>query len=339
MYGFSDQLKDMPLTRLRALRQGSSRYSTPMPDSIERTFGGLRRITMPLPTRPGHVHTYLLEDGTLVDTGLGLPDATERWRAALGDTEVARVVVTHFHPDHVGAAADVAALTGAPVFQGALDYEQCVHVWGNPEWPTRIADWFLEHGAPQSVADDLVQQGSVYRPFIRFARDPRPLAEGDRVGDWDVIALPGHADGHLGLLSDGALIAGDHLLPRISPAVGLWPDSRPDPLGDYLDSLRRTIELAPRVAYGGHGEPIEDPPARARQLIEHHRVRLDATAAALAEGLRTAYDVSFALFGAELTPAARRFAVAESLSHLERLALEGRAARGRNDRIVTYTAA
>ena len=42
---------------------------------------------------------------------------------------------------------------------------------------------------------------------------------------------------------------------------------------------------------------------------------------------RTAYEVSFDLFGAELKPASRRFAVAETLSHLERLVLEERAER------------
>ena len=48
--------------------------------------GGIRRVTLPLPTRPGHVHGYLLpgDDGwTLVDTGLGLPDAAERWAQEL----------------------------------------------------------------------------------------------------------------------------------------------------------------------------------------------------------------------------------------------------------------
>jgi hypothetical protein len=72
--------------------------------------------------------------------------------------------------------------------------------------------------------------------------------------------------------------------------------------------------------------------------IEHHRVRLDGTAATLGAEPRTGYDVSFALFGAELEPAARRFAVAETLSHLERLVAEGRAQRGRDGRVATYTA-
>ena len=54
--------------------------------------GGIRRVTLPLPTRPGHVHAYLLpgDDGwTLVDTGVGLPDAKETWAAELEDAEEA----------------------------------------------------------------------------------------------------------------------------------------------------------------------------------------------------------------------------------------------------------
>src|SRR5436190_4754342 len=143
--------------------------------------------------------------------------------------------------------------------------------------------------------------------------------------------------GHLGFLRDGVLIAGDHLLQRISPAIGLYPESRPDPLGDYLASLERTIELAPRVVYPGHGEPIHNAAERARELVAHHRERLDVTAAALSGEPRTAYGVSLAVFGAELGPTQRRFAVAETLSHLERLGREGRAARAGDGGTLTYT--
>ena len=59
------------------------------------------------------------------------------------------------------------------------------------------------------------------------------------------------------------------LLPRITPAVGLYPDSRPDPLGDFMASLERVAELAPEIALPGHGQPIDDPAARARAIIEH----------------------------------------------------------------------
>ena len=53
---------------------------------MEELAAGIRRVTLPLPTRPGHVHAYLLpgdEGWTLVDTGIGTPDAKETWAAEL----------------------------------------------------------------------------------------------------------------------------------------------------------------------------------------------------------------------------------------------------------------
>jgi len=301
---------------------------------IEQTFvsleTGIQRLTLPLPTGPKHVHCYLV-DGTLFDTGLGLAEAP--WDTV----EVERIAITHFHPDHVGGAEAAAGATGAPVFQGGLDYAQCERVWGSEDWPERMAAWFVRHGVPGPVADDLIEQGHAFAPFVRYAIDPELLYEGSELEGWNVVELPGHADGHLGFLRDGVLIGGDHLLRRISPAVGLYPESRPDPLGDYLASLERTIELAPRIVYPGHGDPIDDAGARARELIEHHRGRLDETAAALSDEPRTAYEVSLSLFGQELGPTQRRFAVAETLSHLERIVREGRAARGGDAQRVTYT--
>jgi glyoxylase-like metal-dependent hydrolase (beta-lactamase superfamily II) len=301
--------------------------------SIEQTFAqledGIQRITLPLPTGPKHVHCYVVE-GTLFDTGLGVGDVA--WPQG-----IERIAITHFHPDHVGGAAAAAEATGAPVLQGGLDYAQCERVWGSDDWPERMAHWFIRHGVPAAVADDLIALGHAFAPFIRYAIDPELLYEGSELAGWQVVELPGHADGHLGFLRDGVLVAGDHLLQRISPAVGLYPDSRPDPLGDYLASLERTIELAPRLVLPGHGEPIYDAAARARELIAHHQARLAETAAALSDEPSTAYEVSLALFGDELGPTQRRFAVAETLSHLERLVREHRAARAGDGHLVTYT--
>jgi len=302
--------------------------------SIEHTFvqleDDIQRLTLPLPTGPKHVHSYVAH-GTLFDTGLGLGHAP--WEAV----DVERIAITHFHPDHVGGAEAAARATGAPVSQGGLDYAQCERVWGSDDWPERMAAWFVRHGVPVNVAEDLIVQGHAFAPFIRYAIDPDLLYEGSEVGGWKVLELPGHADGHLGFLRDGVLIAGDHLLRRITPAVGLYPESRPDPLGDYLASLQRTIELAPRVVYPGHGEPILDAAARAGELIDHHRRRLDDHAAALSTQPRTAYEISLDVFGRELSPTQRRFAVAETLSHLERLVHEYRTKRIVGDKRVSYT--
>src|SRR5256885_15742664 len=128
----------MPFAGLRAVLHGSSRYSTRMASagSIEQAFvpleDGVRRLTLPLPTGPEHVHCYLV-DGTLFDTGLGLGEAPF---AAAG---VERSAITHFHPDHVGGGAAAAAAAGAPVFPGGPDYPQFGRVWGREGWPGREA--------------------------------------------------------------------------------------------------------------------------------------------------------------------------------------------------------
>ena len=71
----------------------------------------------------------------------------------------------------------------------------------------------------------------------------------------------------------------------------------------------------------------------------HHRIRLAEAAAALGGEPQSGYQASFALFGSDLPAAGRRFAIAETLSHLERLVLEGAAVRHEVDGAVTYTAA
>jgi glyoxylase-like metal-dependent hydrolase (beta-lactamase superfamily II) len=304
--------------------------------------GRIRRVTFPLPFELDHVHCYLLpgNDGwTLVDTALGAPGLADHWRELLAPLRerIERIVVTHFHPDHVGGALDAAEATGAPVLQGAHDFDQCVRVWGS-DWGDALSDWFALNGVPPRLADGLRAEGEALRPSIRYAPSPELLRAGDTVDGWVVHEFPGHADGHICLLADDVLIAGDHLLPRISPTVGLYPQARPDPLGDYLASLQRTIDLAPRLALPGHGDPIDNPVARAEELLDHHRRRLDAFEERLDGRPRTGYELSLALFPDAERPMQRRFAVAETLAHLERLVREGRAAPGGGGGVLSYTA-
>ena len=304
--------------------------------------GGIRRVTFAMPLGIDHVHCYLLPASgggwTIVDTGLGLPDAGERWSRIVErlDAPVERIVITHFHPDHVGAAADVAGLTGAPVLQGAQDYEQCVSTWGEQRIESRMPDYLREHGAPEVDVESFYEEGRAFVKFVRFARDPELLTAGDDVDGWEVLHLPGHADGHLALLREGLLVAGDTLLGSISPTVGLYPDSRPDPLADYLTSLERIVELAPRIALPGHGELIDDPAGRSRELIAHHAERLEQTVAALDGQPQSAYDVSMSIFPEPLSPTLRRFALAETRAHLEYLVRREGARRVDDEEHVLY---
>jgi len=311
-------------------------------NDLSEVADGIWRVTFALPLGIDHVHCYLLRSGTegwtIVDAGLGMREVQEHWRSALDRVggSVERIAITHFHPDHVGNAAPLAELTGAPVYQGEIDFAQCVRAWGPDRSSERFVAYMREHGMPADHVESMQSEGVALSGWVSYAPNPEPLVPGEHVDGWEVLYLPGHADGHLALLRDGVLIAGDALLATISPNVGLYHDAHPDPLGDYLDSLARIAELAPRVAFAGHGPPIEDPPARARELIEHHRERLEATGAALDGRPRTAYDVSLALFPDPLPRGLRRFAMAETRAHLEYLVLRDRAQRVVGDGLTTY---
>jgi glyoxylase-like metal-dependent hydrolase (beta-lactamase superfamily II) len=293
---------------------------------------GIRRATFSLPFGIDHVHCYFLRSSTggwiLVDTGLGSRTPEERWRPVLAelDAPVELIVVTHMHPDHVGGSRDIAELTGAPVLQGREDYEQCVKAWGEHN-PKQFVDYWVSHGVPQDEVDDLLRDSERLVDAVHWVRDPQLLDDGDEIDGWRVAVLRGHADGHIVLLRDGVLIAGDTILVGITPAIGLYPRSRPDPLGDYFETLARIEALAPRVAYAGHKDVIPEPAARAREIAAHHHERLARTEAALDGRPRSAYAVSLDLFPGPLPTPLRRFATAESLAHLERLARDGRAVR------------
>ena len=196
-----------------------------------------------------------------------------------------------------------------------------------------MPEYLRSHGVPEDEIGVFRRESQTLLRMVRFVRDPEPLAAEDTVDGWEVLHLPGHADGHLALLRDGVLIAGDTLLASITPNVGLYPDARPDPLGDYLASLKR-IEGRSAVAYAGHGEPIADPAGRARELISHHHDRLEQAAEGSSDEPRTAYELSFALWPEPLPPALRRFALAETHAHVEYLVLRDAATRAeRNGRV------
>ena len=171
--------------------------------------------------------------------------------------------------------------TGAPVAQGRLDYEQCELVWGGDDWACR-ARRLVPTGTASPTRYLRARRAGVAvppvhplpaRPRAARARRPGGRLEGRRRAR--ACGRPADAPSRR-----------DPRRRRSSPRphladVGLWPQSRADPLGDYLDALEETIALEPSFAGPGHGEPIADPSGRARQLLAHHRERLEATAAAL----------------------------------------------------------
>jgi glyoxylase-like metal-dependent hydrolase (beta-lactamase superfamily II) len=297
---------------------------------------GVAQVTMPLPWALDHVHCYALAsaDGwTLVDAGLGTGQTLAWWEdvlEVLGSPTVTQLVLTHYHPDHLGASAGLVRLTGAGrVVQGRIDRPLAVAAWEEGE-DAEYERYLRHQGMPADLA--AASTRAEIGIAVELAAPTRLVDEGDVVQagacNWRVLHLPGHADGHIALHDDegGRLIGGDVLLHEITPNVGRWPDTAPDPLGRYLETLRRVADLDPATVYPGHGPVIRAAAARADEIARHHDERLDIAAAALADGAESAYEAAQAIWRDEpLGFHEQRFALVEAISHLERLAATGRA--------------
>ncbi|MBZ9751341.1 MBL fold metallo-hydrolase [Deinococcus sp. HMF7604] len=310
------------------------------PSLLTPVLNDLYALQVPIPYPMGFV-TVLLDAPpggpvTMIDTALDTPEARaaiEAGLAALGLhwPDIDRVVITHHHPDHYGLAGVVEERSGAAVFMLDVEIgrgERYWHLW--EEWLPGHIKHLRDHGLPPETLATLEADSRRTRERVQPAGRVQPLREGQEVTlsgrPWEVLWLPGHADGHLGLWSeqDSVLIAGDAILPRISPNVGLYAYTRPDPLGDYLQTLGKLEALNPaRAVVGHHGPLMIGVQARARELRAHHHERLDFMAAQAASAPRTAYDLSLAMFPRDLNISGRRFALAETLAHLEHLRLLG----------------
>ncbi|CAN5847617.1 MBL fold metallo-hydrolase [soil metagenome] len=293
------------------------------------------RITTPLPFRPREVHAYLVKSGErrffLVDGGVDTADA---WAAldtgvreiAGGWAAVAAHVVTHMHIDHLGLAWRVRERCGARLLMGRLDAERAAHADANPEEEAAYRGALLrESGAPPALLPPVKTRGRPTPPLSRYVPVDLPLdGEADDLPDiagWRWIWTPGHTAGHVSLfrLADRVLIGGDAVLPRITPTIGV-NRQRTDPVGDYLQTLDRLEAVKPVRVLPGHGEPLEEPAARLRELREATLNESDLVLGCLSEAPLSAWEVTRCRhIRSDLPPSVQMLALRETLAHLRHL--------------------
>jgi glyoxylase-like metal-dependent hydrolase (beta-lactamase superfamily II) len=310
----------------------------------DRVPPGVWRITTPLPFRPRSVHAYLVEQGgafLLVDGGANTDDAWAALdagvRAAAGGWDrVAAHLVTHMHLDHVGLVERVRDACGAPLWMGALDAERSAHARAHPDEEAAYRSELLRRcGAPEELRRGVEQARAGSDPFSAWVPTDVPLAgEGGRLPGfpaWRWVWTPGHTAGHVSLFrpEDGVLVAGDAVLPRITPTIGV-NRQRPDPVSDYLGALDRLDALGVRLVLPGHGEPLEGGAATER-IAELRRATEDETeavAALVREGPCTAWETARRRHPhPEYPPSVLMHAIRETRAHLDRLVLAGRVRR------------
>jgi glyoxylase-like metal-dependent hydrolase (beta-lactamase superfamily II) len=306
----------------------------PAPGTAREVAPGVHWLRMPLPFALNHINLWLLEDEggwTMVDTGLGDAPTRALWECifpgVLAGKPVRRVLVTHYHPDHTGNAGWLCARTGAPLWmtQGEYLTTHAVREGLGGYVPGATLALFRANGLDDGNQAQMAQRGNLYRRQVpEFPEQYRRIMDGERLAigghEWRVVVGYGHAPEHASLYCEALELAitGDMLLPKISTNVSVWPiDPEGDPLGQFLHSIRRYLELpAATLILPSHGLPFRGAHARVAQLQAHHEERLAELLEACRESPRCAADVLELLFRRKLDAHQMFFAMGEAIAHL-----------------------
>ena len=312
----------------------------PRPGETLAIAPGVQWLRMPLPFALDHINLWLVEDDpgwTVVDTGYATAQTTELWERIfaerLGGRPVTRVIVTHYHPDHIGLADWLTQRSQAPLWITEKEWLSArVMSHGAGDFAPMRRSFAHRAGLDDTAAELFSERENSYRrgvpsvpaSFQRLA-DGMTIVIGGR--EWRVIVGEGHAPelACLHCVETGVLIAGDQVLPRISPNISVQahePDG--DPLARYLASLAKLRDAVPpeTLTLPSHNLPFFGLHTRIESLAAHHRARCGEVIAACGVP-KTAVEMVKVLFRRALDRHQMGFALGEALAHLNFLMYEG----------------
>jgi glyoxylase-like metal-dependent hydrolase (beta-lactamase superfamily II) len=301
------------------------------------------RVTKGLP----YVMPYLIKAGgdtVLVDCGWNTDSAYQALEDGMREhgshpSDIHRLVITHVHPDHYGMAGRLKRLSSCEVMLHEKDAEFITARYLAPKGLTQEMGAFMALNGVPPVESPAMAEGSMYM-IDKVAAVPADTelkgGETFRVGgfDFEVIWTPGHSPGHICLYEPNRkiLMTGDHILPTITPNVSIHTQTHGSPLGDYMRSLEKLVDLDVERVLPAHEFDITDLKKRIREIEHHHEERLEEMMRCVDAGGSTAWEVASRVVWAtgmldDFEPWMQRAAVGETLAHLEYLFEVGRLAK------------
>lgn len=305
---------------------------------------GVELLRIDLPFRLNHVNCFLAENDqgwTVIDAGLNNDITRELWNNKLEDKKVTDILVTHYHPDHFGYAGGLQEKTGAIVRMTETDAQAGMAAWASPFLDSILGN-YRASGIPEEQAAQMARNTEEFQPLVSPLPQIGPyLTEGDfvQIGrfEYRVIYTPGHSDGMFCFYNEEqkTLFSADHILPKITPNISYWFHGNADPLASYLNSLEKIKELDAEFVIPSHGKPFYGANQRIDELSAHHAERLDETLETIRKPI-SIFEACEILFQRPLTIHEMRFAVGETLAHLEYLRHKKECIREMKDDIWLY---
>ncbi|WP_206064782.1 MBL fold metallo-hydrolase [Nitratireductor mangrovi] len=318
----------------------------PAPGAVTEVAPGILWARIPLPFRLDHVNIFLIEDGdgwAVLDTGIANDPTRAIWQALadgpLAGRRLSRLIVSHYHPDHIGLAGWLCETFDLPLLTSHSAYLGCLNISLSPGAleAKPYHDFYRRHGMPEEMAQLVSTQGHNYlRMVTPLPPTFRRLVAGDRLTlggrDFEVLSGNGHAPEQLMFYwRDGnVLLAADQVLAKITPNISVWAvEPEGDPLGLYLRSLKALEADIPADALvlPGHQLPFRGLHTRCRELAEHHDERCAIIADACREQARSVAGLLPFVFPRKLDPHQTSFAFSEVHAHVNRMLWQGELVR------------
>ncbi|WP_329410233.1 MBL fold metallo-hydrolase [Nocardia vinacea] len=319
---------------------------------------GIHRVPLPLPLDGlGTVNAYVLEatDGLVViDPGWYGPQTETAMTVALRRLgyrldDIVTCLATHHHWDHYSQAYAWRSTLGCELFVGREERHSILSFHTDAGRFPNHAQLLARCGAPELAREIAHTPAPENEVGVSFGPPDRWLEHGDRIqlrdGQIEVIATPGHTRGHVVFhhTDSRVLFSGDHILPHITPSIGLEWAPEPHPLRSYITSLELVHGLPDAAVLPSHGPVTISSHSRIEELLRHHRRRLDEICDEVAAGSSTAYTVARALRWTrrnrqldELPIDHQLSAVTEIHAHLDVLAMLGRVSYIDQSNVRTY---